>query len=119
MVNIELIKNESGSGYYLIVDGTNVGCAWVGHTDIVPPKEFMNKKSKVVMGFTIKYNHQRKGFGQILMDKIIDAEKSNGTTCLRLGVEMNNEAAIKIYERSGFIKDGSLYEKMHYMWKQL
>jgi ribosomal protein S18 acetylase RimI-like enzyme len=117
MVNIELIKTHN-EGYSLIADGVNVGSAWVGHTDIVPVKDFMNKKSKVVMGFHIKGDYREKGFGQILMDKIIESEKTNGTECLRLGVEMNNEAAIKIYERSGFKKDG-LVHNMHYMWKQI
>lgn len=118
MINIELIKTNN-EGYSLVADGVNVGSAWVGHTDIVPIKDFMNKKSKVVMGFHIKGDHRKKGFGQILIDKIIEAEKNNNTECLRLGVEMNNEAAIKIYERSGFVKDGLLYTTMHYMWKQL
>jgi ribosomal protein S18 acetylase RimI-like enzyme len=117
MVDIELQKNKDG-GYSLLVDGVNVGSAWVGHTNIVPVKDFMNKKSKVVMGFHIKGDHRQKGFGQILMDKINESEKIDGTECLRLRVDMNNEAAIKIYERSGFIKDG-LVHGMHYMWKKL
>jgi len=117
MVNIELIKTNN-EGYSLVADGVSVGGAWVGHTDIVPAKDFMNKKSKVLMGFHIKVDHRQKGFGQIFMDKINESEKTKGTECLRLGVEMNNEAAIKIYERSGFIKDG-LVHGMHYMWKKL
>ena len=116
MIKIELKKSKEN--YSLMADGVSVGGAWVGHTDIVPAKDFMNRKSKVLMGFGIGYQNRQKGFGQILMDKIIESEKLNGTEYIRLGVEKDNEAAIKIYERSGLIKDG-LVHNMHYMWKKL
>jgi ribosomal protein S18 acetylase RimI-like enzyme len=49
----------------------------------------------------------------------VESEKQNKTDYLMLGVEQDNEPAIKIYERAGFIKDGPLHHKMHYMWKKL
>jgi L-amino acid N-acyltransferase YncA len=117
MAEVTLIKNTDN--YSLRIDNISVGGAFVGKTTMVPVKEFMSRKTKVVMGFGIDYENRKKGLGQILMDKIIESEKSNGTEYLILGVETNNEPAIKIYERAGFIKDGPLYNTMHYMWKKL
>jgi RimJ/RimL family protein N-acetyltransferase len=117
MAEVTLIK--STDNYSLTIDNISVGGAFVGRTTMVPIKEFMSKKTKVIMGFNIKFDNRNKGLGQILMDKINESEKSNGTEYLVLGVETNNEPAIKIYERAGFIKDGPLYNTMHYMWKKL
>jgi RimJ/RimL family protein N-acetyltransferase len=117
MAELILIKNKEN--YSLRLEDISIGGAWVGKTNIVPEREFMGKKSKVVMGFGINHENRNNGFGHILMDKIIESERSIGTDYLRLGVEVNNEAAIKIYEKAGFIKDGPLYGNMHYMWKKL
>jgi RimJ/RimL family protein N-acetyltransferase len=117
MAETVLIKEKDN--YSLRIDNVSVGGAWVGKTSIVPVKEFMSKKSKVIMGFGIGYENRNKGLGQVLIDKIVEFEKSNSTEYLVLGVEMDNEPAIKIYERAGFVKDGPLYNTMHYMWKKL
>lgn len=117
MAEISLKKNKEN--YSLRIDDISVGSAWVGKTDMVPAKEFMSKKSKAIMGFGIDHENRKQGFGQVLINKIVESEKTNGTEYLMLGVETTNEAAIKIYERAGFIKDGPLYNTMHYMWKKL
>ena len=44
MSKIELRKNKES--YTLFVDEVKVGCTWVGYTDIVPNKEFMDKKGE-------------------------------------------------------------------------
>mgnify|MGYP000848958046 CR=1 FL=1 len=116
MSKIELRKNKES--YTLFVDEVKVGCTWVGYTDIVPNKEFMDKKSKSVMGFFIEKDFRSKGYGKILMDMVVESEKKDKTTYLKLGVEKNNIHAIKIYEHSGFKTDGDLYN-MHYMWLKL
>lgn len=117
MAEIVLIKNKEN--YSLKIDNVSVGGAWVDKTNIVPTREFMSKNSKVIMGFNIGYENRNKGLGQILIDKIVESEKLNNIEYLLLGVESENESAIKIYERAGFIKDGPLYSTMYYMWKKL
>lgn len=117
MAELSITKNESN--YSIRIDGISVGGAYVGEASIVPPKEFMTNKSKVIMGFSIHPNHRKKGLGHALMNKIIEQEKKDGTDYLSLGVETRNEIAIKIYEQAGFVIDGPLYSNMHYMWKKL
>jgi GNAT superfamily N-acetyltransferase len=115
----EIGLKTSKEHYSLMLDGVSVGGAWVGMTTIVPLKEFMDKKSKVVMGFSIQHDMRNKGLGKALMEKIIESERDRGTTYLCLGVEINNEHAIRLYESVGFQKDGPLYSSMHYMWIKL
>ena len=103
----------------LTIDGVSVGGAWVGQTEIVPNKDFMGPNSRVIMNFNVLSEHRGKGLGKVLMSRILENEKQSGTKYLRLGVEIANEVAIKVYEGAGFTRDGLLYNTMHYMWKKL
>lgn len=115
------ITLEKKNDYYtLLVNEEVVGGAWVGHTEIVKPKEYTRThRDKVVMSFFINPNFRNKGYGKILMNKIIESEWKENTKTLRLGVEKDNLFAIKIYESSSFLIDGEVSSNMHYMWKKI
>jgi len=116
MSEISLKKDDY---YSLTVDGVYVGGTWVGHTDFVKPKEFMSENDKVIMMFSIGEQFREQGFGKILLEKVIEAEKENGTKTLRLAVIIDNETAVNFYKEFGFVIDGNIGETMYYMWREL
>ncbi len=52
-------------------------------------------------------SRQNKGFGNEILRHIISLAKSGETKILWLGVWQMNEAAVRFYERHGFVKFGS------------
>jgi ribosomal protein S18 acetylase RimI-like enzyme len=116
----DFFLNKKTENYYeFLVDGIEVGGAWIGHTDIVPQKSLIRPSDKVLMNFGIKAPFRQKGYAKALIKAIMDNERNQGTTTLRLGVEMNNLAAVKVYKDAGFRTDGTLYKTMYYMWAKL
>jgi len=115
MSEILLKRNDY---YSLIVDGVHVGGTWIGHNNFVEPKESMSENDKVVMMFSIGEQFKGKGYGKILLEKVIETEKDKGTKTLRLAVLTDNEIAINLYKECGFVIDGYVRE-MYYMWREL
>ena len=51
-------------------------------------------------------DRQREGIGNFLMESMIRLAEERGITMIHLEVRAGNEAAIRLYERQGFVRDG-------------
>ena len=59
-----------------------------------------------VLNVAVKRDRQREGIGRFLMESLIRLAGEQGVTTLHLEVRKSNEAAIRLYERTGFARDG-------------
>ena len=121
---MEIIKSKE---YYKLVDGDKViASSFCG----IVPDNIVNKLStlpmnnhntKTLMGFSTCAEYQGKGFGKKLLKHIISSEIDAGTRYLTLGVKIDNEKAIKLYESSGFVIEGNCAnsDNYHFMYLEL
>jgi ribosomal protein S18 acetylase RimI-like enzyme len=61
-----------------------------------------------VTGIAVGPAFQRRGVGQALVEAAIDESRSRGARRLTLRVLAHNEAAVRLYERCGFVVEGVL-----------
>jgi ribosomal-protein-alanine N-acetyltransferase len=59
-----------------------------------------------VTNIAVKINKRKKGIGRQLLDALITDCKNNGASFLSLEVRKSNAEAIRLYEKTGFIKVG-------------
>ena len=64
------------------------------------------------LGLMVAASHRRRGIGTGLLDAAVAWAKESGVKKLELHVFPWNEAAIRLYERYGFVKEG--YRRNHY-----
>jgi GNAT superfamily N-acetyltransferase len=88
---VEVIKNHACT--YLLMD-TDTPVAY-GHLDI--------EEGVVWLGVAVSEAYVGKGLGAMMMHKLIDFAKENAIPTIRLSVDNNNTAAIKMYEKLGFV----------------
>lgn len=62
---------------------------------------------------------QGRNLGQLLMDYCADAAQARGMETLRLEVDLDNDRAIRFYERLGFVPWGEKKESSMHMEKKL
>ncbi|MEI3412401.1 MAG: ribosomal protein S18-alanine N-acetyltransferase [Blautia sp.] len=74
-----------------------------------------------ITNVAVRQDRQREGIGHFLMDSLIRLAEQQGITTIHLEVRVGNDTAIRLYERMGFTKDGSVKNiiqtplKMHYL----
>ena len=64
------------------------------------------------VGLMVALSHRRRGIGWALMEQAVEWARSSGVTKLELHVFPHNTAAIELYERFGFEREG--YRRGHY-----
>jgi RimJ/RimL family protein N-acetyltransferase len=64
------------------------------------------------LGLMVAASHRRRGIGRALLDEAVRWARERGVEKLELHVFPHNEAAIRLYERFGFEREG--YRKRHY-----
>jgi RimJ/RimL family protein N-acetyltransferase len=64
------------------------------------------------LGLMVAASHRRRGIGTRLLDAAVAWARESGVKKLELHVFPWNEAAIRLYERYGFVKEG--YRRNHY-----
>jgi len=64
------------------------------------------------LGLMVAASHRRRGIGSALLDAAVEWAREAGVRKLELHVFPWNDAAIKLYERYGFVKEG--YRRAHY-----
>jgi RimJ/RimL family protein N-acetyltransferase len=64
------------------------------------------------LGLMVAASHRRRGVGTALLDAAVAWARSVGVAKLELHVFPHNEAAIALYERFGFVREG--YRRGHY-----
>lgn len=108
---------------YIIKNPANeketISWSWVGTSSPVQPRGFMIGTFKCLMAFNTVPDRRRQGFGKMLLNEIIDNERKIKTSYLLLGVEKTNLPAITLYQKAGFVFDGELTPRIHYMYLKL
>jgi RimJ/RimL family protein N-acetyltransferase len=64
------------------------------------------------LGLMVAMTHRRQGIGTRLLETALDWARESDVRKLELHVFPHNEAAIKLYEKFGFVKEG--YRRRHY-----
>ena len=64
------------------------------------------------LGLMVAASHRRRGIGWALLERTVEWARENGIAKLELHVFPHNEAAIALYERFGFVREG--YRRRHY-----
>ena len=88
---LEVIKNHACT--YLLMDG-NTPVAY-GHLD--------NEDGIVWLGVAVTQAHVGLGLGVMMMKQLINFAKENAIPAIKLSVDNANTAAIKMYEKLGFV----------------
>lgn len=60
-----------------------------------------------VTNVAVRKDRQREGIGNFLMESMVRLACERGITMIHLEVRAGNETAIRLYERQGFVKDGT------------
>jgi RimJ/RimL family protein N-acetyltransferase len=64
------------------------------------------------IGLMVAQSHRRHGTGRALLEAAVEWARASGVSKLELHVFPHNEAAIKLYESFGFVREG--YRKRQY-----
>jgi putative acetyltransferase len=70
------------------------------------PQQFRDAHKVYLGGLAIHPDKSGKGEGAKMMEEIITFCKQNNFLRVELSVSTENEKAIRLYERSGFVKEG-------------
>jgi RimJ/RimL family protein N-acetyltransferase len=95
----------------------DAGCMFVAATmkGIVASASVQNDRGLVDLGMLVERRHRREGIGSRLLQACIDwAERARAHKII-LQVWPHNEAAIRLYEKFGFEREG--YRRAHYRRK--
>jgi RimJ/RimL family protein N-acetyltransferase len=99
-----VLNNISGgvAHYVAVHDG-----AVVGWCDIIPrDPEFLRHVGRLGMGLLCEY--RRMGLGGRLIDAALSHARQTGLEKIELEVFASNTAAIALYEKKGFVREGLL-----------
>lgn len=84
------------------VNGKLAGC---GYARIESSKQYLQHRQHAYLGFMyVTPEHRGKGINQKIMEALKDWSVGQGVHELRLEVYVQNESAIKAYEKIGFIR---------------
>jgi RimJ/RimL family protein N-acetyltransferase len=64
------------------------------------------------LGLMVAKTHRRRGIGRALMEQAVEWARASGVTKLELHVFPHNAAALELYERFGFEREG--FRRGHY-----
>ena len=103
--SIEKIKNKKTVLKFIFYKDILIGIS-----DIKLGREKTAKEHVAVLGISIDKKYRGKGYGSMLMDEVLKEakEKLKGLKVVYLEAFAENEGAIKMYEKKGFIKYGLL-----------
>jgi perosamine synthetase len=71
------------------------------------------KDGKNWIGICILDEYQSKGFGKMIMEKIIQIAKNKNIQQLHLSVDLKNNIAISLYNKCGFMIENQLNDKIY------
>lgn len=96
----EAYRAELGgdSRYYVIAEEDGVIAGWAGLAT--------GGAQADVMTIGVRHTAQRRGTGALLLTALLDEAKERGAPEVFLDVRVDNEPAIRLYERFGFTRVG-------------
>lgn len=93
-----LMNENKGNGYILEIDGKPHCIAWWDETR----EKDMAGFAELICIHSLRDNWH-KGYGQMMMDKVLDDAKNAGYTGIMLWAFEKNVRAIRFYKASGFV----------------
>jgi GNAT superfamily N-acetyltransferase len=97
-----LIESDDTMLAVAVIGQRIVGC---GYARIEPAKHYLKHKNRVYLGFMyVDPSYRGKGVIQEIIKVLGEWAITKGETELRLDVYHSNEAAIKAYEKAGFMR---------------
>ena len=69
------------------------------------------------LGIAVNENHIGKGFGKLIISYLLDFAIKEKINLIKLTVDVNNQKAISLYEKVGFIIETMYSEKVYLMKK--
>lgn len=93
-----LMNENKGNGYILEIDGKPHCIAWWDETR----EKDMAGFAELICIHSLRDNWH-KGYGQMMMDKVLDDAKNAGYTGIMLWVFEKNVRTIRFYKASGFV----------------
>ena len=96
-----MIGSSDGVMYTAKEDGEIIGIAHVSRL-----KRRMSHRASI--GVSVRRCAWHRGVGTALMDKLVAFSRNNGIEQLELEVRSDNERAIRLYEKFGFTKVGTI-----------
>lgn len=96
-----MIGSPDGVMYTAKEDGEIIGIAHVSRL-----KRRMSHRASI--GVSVRRCAWHRGVGTALMDKLVAFSRNNGIEQLELEVRSDNERAIRLYEKFGFTKVGTI-----------
>ncbi|MDJ1090128.1 GNAT family N-acetyltransferase [Macrococcus caseolyticus] len=99
------IENESSYIYGHLENDTLVSLIWAYKREI-------NDEDRVHISYiSVESAYSGRGYGSALIKKIRDTSLKNNIKKLELNVSSNNENALKLYEKLGFVTESILLTK--------
>lgn len=98
----EMIRSPHTELLVAEVNGELAGC---GYARIESSKQYLQHRQHAYLGFMyVTPQHRGKGINQKIVEALKDWSRVQGVHELRLEVYVQNESAIKAYEKIGFIR---------------
>lgn len=93
------------SHFELLIAELNDEIIGSGYARIEKAKPYLQHNEKAYLGFMyVEPNHRGKGVNKKILDALKQWSLSQNITEMRLDVYQDNSAAIKAYEKAGFVK---------------
>jgi RimJ/RimL family protein N-acetyltransferase len=102
----EQIENSTGEGNALIVLAEAPGGALAGMAGVYTPPQPKLAHVGTIWGVYVREAFRGRGIGEALVRACIDWARGKGLAGLRLSVVDGNKAALRCYERCGFVPYG-------------
>lgn len=96
------MKENEHSVFYSAWSGSDL----VGTANLSGMPRRMSHRAE--LGISVLKSEWNKGIGALLMQHIIDYAKAHGIEIINLEVRSDNQAAIHLYEKYGFINTGKI-----------
>lgn len=87
-----------------VIEGHLCTWLWIDEDQPVAYGHLDREGATVWLGIAVQEQHRGKGYGSLMMTLLLDSARGAGLRSLRLSVDNENQAAIDLYERNGFVR---------------
>lgn len=98
------IENRAGDGPSVLLLGFVEGALVAVGSLESPPRQRLAHTAE--LGLIVAQSHWSQGVGAAMIAALVDHARRRSLTLVHLGVRADNEGAIRLYQRFGFVKSG-------------